>query len=55
MKNYFREITSIIPPLYENTSPFSPNVLEVAKYHNDIEGRFDEMVNKLINKISAEN
>ena len=46
MKNYFRDITAIIPPLYENSSPFSANILEVAKFHSEIEGRFDEMVKK---------
>jgi len=46
MKNYFRDITAIIPPLYENSSPFSANILEVAKFHSEIEGLFDEMVKK---------
>jgi hypothetical protein len=44
MKNYFRDITAIIPPLYENTSPFVPTILEIAKYHSEIEERFDKMV-----------
>ena len=46
MKNYFRDITGIIPPLYENTSPYSPNILEVSKYHNEIEIHFEQMVKK---------
>jgi hypothetical protein len=53
MKNYFRDISAIIPSFYENTSPFTPNILEVSKFHGEIEQRFDEMVNnkslKLLN------
>lgn len=48
MKNYFRDITAIIPPLYESNSPYTPNILEVAKYHDEIEKKFDEMVNIFI-------
>lgn len=51
MKNYFRDITSLLPPLYENTSPFSPNVLEISKYHSEIEIRFDQMVKNILIKL----
>ncbi len=44
MKNYFKDVTNLIPPLYENTSPFTPHILEISKYHTEIENYFDTMV-----------
>jgi len=51
MKNYFKDVVTFIPPLYENSSPYTPNVLEIIKYHVEIEQYFDRMVYllKLIN------
>lgn len=44
MKNYFKDVTNLIPPLYENTSPYTPHILEITKYHSEIENYFDIMV-----------
>jgi len=44
MKNYFKDVTTLIPPLYENTSPYTPHIFEIMKCHNEIENYFDNMV-----------
>ena len=44
MKNYFKDVSNLLPPLYENTSPYTPHILEITKYHAEIENYFDIMV-----------
>jgi len=44
MKNYFKDITTLIPPLYENNSPYTIHILEMIKYHTEIDNHFEVLV-----------
>ena len=46
MRNFFKDMVSLIPPVYENNSPYTPYILEITKCHTDIETYFQNMVIK---------